>query len=155
MFKIRYVLCLLVPLLFISCEKESLDTDDFHCKLDKEHWQYQKGENITLFYDGRFDDIPDIGSFKIDFHVYNTVDGSPVDIQKLTFPDSSPVSSYYDGEYYVIVKENEKLTDFKDKIVFSISEHGNYSMRIYMRGSTKNHAYYCNRVFGFPITVTE
>ncbi|MDY4901776.1 MAG: hypothetical protein SO116_02770 [Treponema sp.] len=73
----------------------------------------------------------------------------------LDFEDPEKISYYSKKRYYIVVKENEKLTSFNDSITFSINEPGDYKLFVdvyafsdaYFWGNTKD--------FTFPITVTE
>lgn len=96
MFK-RFILFLLVSILFISCPEFYLDMSGVHCELDKE--TYQKNENITLSYDGSFKDSSDIGSVGMYFCVHK--EGERWSLQELTFPepDSQRFVSEYESSY--------------------------------------------------------
>lgn len=98
MFK-RFILCLLVSIIFISCPNSFIDIIDVHCELDKE--TYQKNEPITLSYYGSFEGSSDIGSLRIDFHVYKIEGQLRKDLQELTFPepDSQRFVSEYESSY--------------------------------------------------------
>lgn len=156
MFK-RFVLCLLVPFLFSSCgESVYLDMSGVHCELDKITASYQKDENITLSYYGSFGDSSDTGSVGMYFCVYKIIEGERESLQKITF-ESDKVSAYhgYDGEYYVDIKKNEKLTEFYDSIILSISKAGNYELLIGIDGYSEKHPYGGLKDFTFPIRITE
>lgn len=156
MFK-RFILCLLVSIIFISCPNSFIDIIDVHCELDKE--TYQKNEPITLSYYGSFKDSSDIGSVGMYFCVHK--EGERWSLQELTFPESdkhSPVSTYLgrECEYHVKIKDNEKLTEFNDSIILSIQEAGNYELLIVIEGHSKRTLYDGNtQAFTFPITITE
>lgn len=157
MFK-RFVLCLLVPFLFSSCEDPYLDMN-VYCELDKLTATYEKDEPITVSYYGSFGDSSDIGSLRILFYVYKITEGKSEKYQKLNFPESDSLYFVYyndnDGSYYVDIKEDEKMTDFDDSTVLIISEAGNYELSIAITGSSEKHPHTSLEDFTFPIKITE
>ncbi|WP_143064158.1 hypothetical protein [Treponema bryantii] len=129
--------------------------NNVNCKLDKD--SYAKNENITLTYYGYFEDSNDIGDLRIDFTVYKLINGEN-DFENLTevdFENPENISSFSEGLYYVTIKENEEMSSFKDSIVFSINESGEYELFVAIGGSTYNHPYGGTQTFSFPITITE
>lgn len=153
MVKIRYILFTFLLIPFLGCKSVYLDMSNVHCNLDKS--TFQKNENITIYYDGSFEDSSDIGSLRIDFHVYKMNGKERGDIQILNYPDSDIPSSYDEGLYYVIIKNNEEMTSFKNSITFFISDAGKYELVIHIDGATRKHYYPSGQTFTFPITVTE
>ncbi|MDY4901779.1 MAG: hypothetical protein SO116_02785 [Treponema sp.] len=61
---------------------------------------------------------------------------------------------YSDGEYYIKIREYERMTKFNDSIVFTIDEAGAYELYVNIDGYTEKRYYGGSLSFKFYITVT-
>ena len=155
MHKIKYILFLLIAFLFSSCGEIFLDLSDVHYELDKS--TYAVNEPITLSYYGSFEDSSAIGYIKFYFTVSKLNEDEGCKVLKFA-DDYTPgfVTGVDDGHYFDVIKDSEKMTSFREKITFSISEVGTYKMVVHFTGSTSepNHLSGCY-TFTLPITITE
>ena len=76
-------------------------------------------------------------------------------IFKNQFIKPENISCFKKGSYYVVIKEDEAMTDIDGTIVFSIDKPGEYELVIDIEGSTYKHPYGGLARFAFPITITE
>lgn len=56
---------------------------------------------------------------------------------------------------YDIIKENEEMTSFEGKIVFSIFSVGEYELFVNINGLTRKHDSNSPKFLTFPITITD
>ncbi|MDY4901778.1 MAG: hypothetical protein SO116_02780 [Treponema sp.] len=138
MTKLRYVLFLLVPFIFLGCPiLYSDDDNDFYFTYEVEKTEYKKDESITLNYQCNFKD--DDTEFRIFFSSYKIIDDN-LDYEYLPaihFEQPENISPFGNRLYYINIKRNENVTSLKDSIVFSISEPGTYRINVQLDKCTK------------------
>lgn len=156
----RFILFLLVSILFISCPDPYFDMSSVHCELDKE--TYKKDEYIKLTCYGDFDEHDEVKAVYIHLHIYKEIN----DIYKHVSADDFTIKSYGNfvedtnrpnviGYLVYYIKKDEKLTEFNDSIILSISKGGNYRLEIRMEGESDKYQYGGTKFFTFPITITD
>ena len=157
--KIKFIFLSLISLFFLSCESVYLDLNNVHCEIDKR--SYQKEESIKLTCYGNFKDHDDVGIVYIFLYVDKIINNEHESVSSTGFTIKTYGSFQDDSEhcygegYSAFIKNDEKMTDFNNSIVFCIHEPGNYELSVEFRGSTDNHPYGGIRRFTLPITITE